>query len=260
MRLLPSCSVPRRQHTDPRFARCSQLSRTAKPLHMLVPLLAAVPHLFSLAVRRGHHSRAHLCPGHGRLHFSALSRHFHLGTLGFGWWSGNGSTHLCRPISAEATTRASRGWQQGQRTGLCSSHSGTGVVTLPSLRPASVQCGPCFLFCPLGCDTAWEPLSPGTKPRTDKVTTWKSKPGAQPQSGPCKARKRPSPASSLVQLCSDAAPSGWCSSHSARPRPLVWSSQTNTHNPKGESFVKFRIFSQRKKTSDRTVVVNMEEV
>ena len=32
------------------------------------------------------------------------------------------------------------------------------------------------------------------------------------------------------------------------------------HNPKGESFVKFRIFSQRKKTSDRTVVVNMEEV
>ena len=27
-----------------------------------------------------------------------------------------------------------------------------------------------------------------------------------------------------------------------------------------QSFVKFRIFSQRKKTSDRTVVVNMEEV
>ena len=97
-------------------------------------------------------------------------------------------------------------------------------MTLPSLRPASVQCGACFLFCPLGCDTAWEPLSPGTKPRTDKVTTWKSKPGAQPQSGPCKARKHPSPASSLVQLCSGAAPSG-CSSHSARLRPLVWSTR-----------------------------------
>ena len=32
------------------------------------------------------------------------------------------------------------------------------------------------------------------------------------------------------------------------------------HTPKGESFVTFRIFSQCRKTSDRTLVVNMEEV
>ena len=178
MWLLPACSVPCRRHMDPRFARCSWLSCTVKPLHMLVPLLAAVPHLFSLAVRRGHHSRAPLCPGHGRLHFSALRRHFHLGALGFGWWYGNDSTHLRRSISTEATT------QQGQRTRLCSSQSGTREATLLSLRPASVQCRPCFLFCHSGCDTAREPLSPGTKPRTDKVTTWRSRPEAQLRSGP----------------------------------------------------------------------------
>ena len=160
---------------------------------MLVHLLAAVPHLSSLAVRKGHYSRPLLCPGHGRLHLSALSRHFHLGALGFEWWSGNGSTHWRRSISADAATRAGRGGRQGQPMGLCSSQSRTQPVTLSSLRPASVQCGPCFLFHHLGCDTAWEPLSLGTKPRTDKVTAWRTWPEAQPRSGTPQGTETPLP-------------------------------------------------------------------
>ena len=59
----------------------------------------------------------------------------------------------------------------------------TRAATLPSLRPASVQCGPRFLSCHLRDDTALELLIRGKEPRTDKITAGRTRPEVPPRSG-----------------------------------------------------------------------------
>lgn len=157
------------------------------------PLPATVPHLFPLAVRRGPRSRAPHCPGHSRLlqcpEQAPSSRGFRIRR----WGSGRVTTwewqHPPAPVRQRSRRHQSpqrRATRAGTRAPSFPASPGgklTRAATLPSLRPASVQCGPRFLSCHLRDDTAQELLIRGKEPRTDKIAAGRTTPEVLPRSG-----------------------------------------------------------------------------